>query len=375
MNFTSRRYADETIAAGYLMGDVKVGRLGLLGGVRSERTGDKNWAYIQKPAAQLTTIAQEPDPVLRASRNFIRLINSGSYSKLYPSIHATYDVMPRLKARASYSTSYGSAGFAALVPTLTVSPPTASVPTGSITISDAGLRPQFAKNTDVRLDYYTTHSGIFTVGYFKKKITDYLLTQEQGTVGAGSDNGYSGDYAGYRIFQTSNAGNVDVDGWQFSLQQRLTFLPDPLKGLTLSANYTTLATEGDFGGILATTTAVVHLKTGNVIGFTPRTGNFMAVYNYRGLTTRVVVSYTGKYISSYSAPSATVPESTANIYREPLTTVNVGFSYYWKPAVSFSCDITNINEAGPRFYRFTPDRLREIRRMPSTVTFGVNGQF
>ena len=31
--------------------------------------------------------------------------------------------------------------------------------------------------------------------------------------------------------------------------------------------------------------------------------------------------------------------------------------------------------AGPSFYRYTPERVREIRFMPSAITFGVNGQF
>jgi TonB-dependent receptor len=375
VNKTSRRYADETVTAGYLMGETRFGKLSLLGGVRQERTKDTNWSFVQRPTAELLTITQQPDPVLRADANFRKLLNTGSYSKMYPSLHATYDLTNNLKARASYSTSYAAPNFATLVPSLSVSLPSPSNPTGSVTSNTAGLKPQYSKNFDYRVDYYTKDSGVFTVGYFTKKITDYIITNNVGFVGSGSDNGFNGDYAGYQYFTSYNAGSVDVKGWQINYQQQFTFLPGLLKGLTLSANYTKLQTEGDFGGIFTGTSALTHLTTGQVTGFTPESANFMAVYNYRGWTTRVIVNYTGQYISSFTAPTTANPDTTGNFYRQPLTLVNAGVSYRYSPAVSFSIDATNITQKGPTFFRYTSDHLRELRRMPSTITFGVNGQF
>jgi hypothetical protein len=39
------------------------------------------------------------------------------------------------------------------------------------------------------------------------------------------------------------------------------------------------------------------------------------------------------------------------------------------------CDVSNIFETGPAFYRYMPARVRELRTLPAAVTFGVNGQF
>ena len=54
----------------------------------------------------------------------------------------------------------------------------------------------------------------------------------------GTDNGFNGEYGGFTLLTSSNAGTAIVQGWEFSYQQQFTFLPGLLKGLSGSANYT-----------------------------------------------------------------------------------------------------------------------------------------
>ena len=42
--------------------------------------------------------------------------------------------------------------------------------------------------------------------------------------------------------------------------------------------------------------------------------------------------------------------------------------------VNLFCDVSNILEKGPSFFRYVPERVREMRFLPSAITFGVNGQ-
>jgi TonB-dependent receptor len=200
-----------------------------------------------------------------------------------------------------------------------------------------------------------------SVSYFTKNIKDYIVTQEVGIIPFGPDNGYDGFYEGYRFFSSVNAGSAKVKGWEVDYRQQFTFLPGPLRGLGLAGNYTRLETEGDFGGTYRT--------TNEITGFTPRSANVSLMYTYRRFSGRVTTSYTGQIIRTYSTNVAN------RIYRKPITTTNLNLSFRLNRYATLYCDGSNIFEKGPSWYRYIPERVYEIRFLPSAVTFGVNGQF
>mgnify|MGYP001597262641 FL=1 len=134
------------------------------------------------------------------------------------------------------------------------------------------------------------------MGFFRKNIKDYILTQEAGIVPFGPDNGYDGYYEGYRFFTSVNGGTAKVRGWEFDYRQQFTWLPGFLRGLGLMANYTRLEAEGNFGG--------TYRRTGEIVGFTPRSANASVTYTYRGFTARVTASHTGQIITTYSVNAA-----------------------------------------------------------------------
>jgi outer membrane receptor protein involved in Fe transport len=115
--FQTTRSAVEEITAGYVQGQAKFGRLGVLAGVRSEETKVSGFGYVRvRPA----TAAQIPDPVARARNDWDNPVNNaGSYTRSFPSVHFTYDFTDRLRAQASWSTSFGRPAFTNLVPTAT----------------------------------------------------------------------------------------------------------------------------------------------------------------------------------------------------------------------------------------------------------------
>jgi hypothetical protein len=53
----------------------------------------------------------------------------------------------------------------------------------------------------------------------------------------------------------------------------------------------------------------------------------------------------------------------------------VNLSYRLSRRATLFCDVSNIFETGPSWFRYVPERVYEIRYLPSAVTFGVNGQF
>ena len=358
--YTGTDAVTEDITAGYLMAQGRLGRTGLLGGVRTEKTATSSWGWVR--ARRVSTAAQQTaDPIGSAQRDYADTFREtgGSYTKSFPSVHVTQDVTPNVRGRLSWSTSFGRPALTNVVPNETV-----NEANQTLAINNPSLLPQTAANWDATLDYYFEPVGNVSVGWFHKTIKDYIVSGVlSGTVATGADNGYNGEYGGFTVLRAANAGTAIVQGWEFSYQQQYTFLPGLLKGLSALANFTVLNTHGDFGG-------TAKLTTGQVAGFIPRSGNASVSWRYRSFSTRLLVNYVSSYITSYSAAS-----QGRNLYRFSRTVMNVGFAYQLRPSLSLSADINNLTNSPQAFYRGIPDQMQSTIIQGTTITMGVSGRF
>ena len=350
----------ETVSAAYLMVEGRVGGTGLLAGVRTEKTDTDSWGWVRSRRPS-TPAEQAADPVGAAQRDYAsnRRDLTGSYTKSFPSIHVSRNFTPNLRSRLSWSTSFGRPALLNALPNETV-----NEAEQSLTVNNPALLPQTAGNWDATLDYYFEPVGNLSAGWFHKTIHDFIVDGVvAGTIPTGNDNGYSGEYGGFTLLRSTNAGTAFVQGWEFNYQQQFTFLPGVLKGLGLLVNYTVIQTHGDFGGSQG-------LTTGQVAGFVPRTANLHVTWRHRGWSARVLTSYTSGYISSYTATSV-----GRNLYRFPRMVTHLGLAYQVRPSLTFSCDVNNVTNEGQALYRGIPDQLQS-RSLPGvTMTFGVSGRF
>ena len=358
--FNQFKYLTETNTAGYAMVQGKIQRFGFLGGVRKENTTVDADGYDQ--AHVLSTAAQQvADPAGSAQRDYgnYYTVIKGRYDNTSPSVHLSYDLAPNLKARSSWSTSLARPPFSNLFPSVTPNDGTRT-----LTINNPALKPQFNKEWDATLEYYFEPVGLLSAGWFHKDIRDYIVTGvDGGLVPTGASNGYNGDYAGYQILQSANAGDATVNGWEFSYQQQLTFLPGVLKTLSLSANYTYIVTHGVFG--------TSYLSSNQVAGFIPETGNLNLSWRYKAFGARVRTNYHGRYLSSFGG--VTAPQRS--IFRFARAVTDLGFSYGLRSNAELTCDITNVTNAPQKFYRGIPSQLQSLSLHGMGVTFGVSGRF
>ena len=364
--YTGAREVTETVSAGYLMAQGKLGREGILGrtsflgGVRTEKTEDVGvgWVRARRGSTSAEQLADPLGAVTRDYANTRREIN-GSYTKSFPSIHLTHDVTQNLRARLAWSTSFGRPGYGELLPSESI-----NENASTLTINNAGLLPQTATNWDASLDYYFEPVGTFSVGFFHKTIGDFIVRNINiGTVTSGTDNGYNGEYAGWTLFTSANAGTAYVQGWEFSYQQQFTFLPGPLKGLSGSFNYTMIETHGNFG-------TSINQTGREVVGFIPKAANAMLSWRYKKFSTRLLYNWTSDYIVEYSA--ATVGR---NRWRAAFDTLNVGVAYQARPWASLTVDVSNILNAYQEIYRGFRNQPSTINYNFITVNVGVNGRF
>lgn len=373
---TSKRYMQESVDAGYIQADFRpVKKLLLLGGGRWEHLDLETATYINKGAANsgYVTTLMDADPYSRARRNAVYTVTRSNYTNFFPSIHAVYDVTPELKARASWSTTYGRPDVIQLVPASSVNDTAQTV-----TIGNPDLKPQMAKQVELKLDYYFKNNGVLSVGVFRKHITDVLSGNNftNGTVAQGNDNGFDGLYAGYSIISARNLGEETMTGVEIDYNQRLTFLPGALKGLAVRANYTQISAEADFF-FSAAQTAPVHRSTMEIPGTAPKAGNFGLTYNRGKFGGSFDLNYTGEYpVVTVATLGINTPQFTQLIaYRKDLVTMNLGFTYRVRPDATIYFNVNNLAAEGPDRYLAFENRPREHIRSARSLILGISGSF
>lgn len=350
---TGESSVEEEMHAGYVMGGTRFGRLGVLAGVRWEEAGTRSKGWLRR--ATSPTIA---DPIARANAEFgtAPVIRRGVTSDLFPSVHFRHSFTPDLIGRASWSTSIGRPSLGDLVPNFS-----GNDAERTVTIDNPSLKPMFADNFDLSLEYYLRPVGQLTLGFFRKDLADFVFRRESGVVDPGPDNGFGGQYSGYDIVTNANGGRGRVEGVEFSYLQQLTFLPGALRGLSVLVNYTHLRAEGDYGQDSG--------GPGGLVGFVPHTANVRLSYNYRWFAPYVQWSYVGRTLDVFNA----LPQLQSERLERRL--VNAGFSIRLPRQLELFFDIANAFDEPQRTVHFvTGTRMSTIYNGPF-LSFGLNGRY
>lgn len=360
--YTSRRILEEGVDSAYVQASTKLfGRLSVLTGVRGEFVTTDTFTYFR---ARTTPVAVEPDHFKRAALDFNKMSRDGEYHKYFPSLHLAYDFTSNLKARASWSNSYGRPNLATLVAI-----PTANDTARTVTVGNPDLKPQVAKNIDLKLEYYYSDSGSISATVYRKRITDYISGNVRSgeLVPKGVDNGFDGLYEEYEFVQPTNVGYAEVRGLEVDVRQRLTFLPGALKGLTLRGNMTHLRTKGRFAG-------TIEVGNGQIQDYIPRAYNIGVMYNYKKWGASYDVNYTHSYpVVVGIAANGTF--TSGSYFRRPLTVMNAGLTYKVHPTSTLFVSLNNLEQQGPERYTFEPNRTRSVFIVPRSIKFGISGQF
>ncbi|MDO8545607.1 MAG: TonB-dependent receptor [Opitutaceae bacterium] len=335
------RRITEKIYAGYVMASIQLGRLAMLPGVRVERTETD----AEGPLSTGTP------PVFTGRKR-----NEGHYQNAFPGIHLKYTPTRNLVTRASYSTSIGRPSFDSIIPSDIIDDVNQVV-----SISNPGLKPQFSDNFDVSIEYYFEPVGLVSATVFRKEITGFQFADSSQVVGAGPNNGFGGDYEGYRIRTTANGGRARYQGFELSYQQRLTFLPGFWKGFGVTLNYTKLETKGDYGGASSTS---------QLAGFVPQTGNAGINYVYHKLDLRLNAVWRSEILVTSS------PNPVLLVYEQPRLQISLKTKYNFSRQLGVYFQIDNLNNAPiTDRYRGFESRPLQTRVATPKIIAGVEGRF
>ena len=328
---------EERVNAAYLMGNVDIGRLNVLAGVRLERTETKGTGALQgltpeeraRRAAYVGALT-DAEITRRTLAEFGgRQTRSGDYQNVLPGLHFKYTPISQLVLRLSYATNLGRPGIGQLIPRTTV-----NFDNQTISTANPSLKPQTADNFDLAAEYYFEPAGMVSVGLFYKEIKNFIYTSGGTVVGAGADNGFNGDYAGYALTTQFNGGSAKVKGIELNYSQQFTFLPGLLSGLGGYANYTRMATEGNYGA--GNAISLIPNPKGKVAGFNPETANFGLSYIRNKVTVRLQFNHRARFLSTYNAVDSQL------IHTIRRDTLDIKTLYQFTRNFSAYLDVNNI---------------------------------
>jgi len=354
---TNRSIA-ETVGAAYVLGNAKLGPLGVLTGVRVEETENDAQGPLQYLSPQeRARRAAWVGPVTEAeNRRRVqaewsgRASAGGKYRNFFPSVHLKYEPFRGVIARASWSNGIGRPAFGNIIPNNNVNDDTFRV-----TVSNPNLKPQYSNNYDLRIEYYFKSQGMFEVGVFRKRIEDYIRTDSSTIIGSGANNGFDGLYDGYTLVTQVNDGFAQIDGFEASYQQQLDFLPAWGRGFGVQANFTKLNTKG---------------PNRRVSGFLDMTANGGVSFRGFGFDIRVLGNWRSEYKTSDNANLALVQ------YQKDRFMLNVKTRYAVTKRTTVFLDVENIFGAPlDNIYAAYSDRVMTLRTFAPKVVFGVEGRF
>ena len=335
--------AREDVYAAYLQGTIDMKPLTILTGLRVEKTDVTATGSFSDPLKPLVP----------------QTTQTGSYQKLFPSVHLRYEPRKNLLFRASYSTSSARPAISDITPATTVTHGGASEAgsLGTVVVNNTDLLPQFSQNWDFSAEYYLNPVGVISVGVFRKDITDYIASFID-EIGTGANNGFGGQYVDYTLSTKTNFGKAKIEGVEINYSQQLTMLRAPFNRLSVFANYTKLETSGTYSG-----------GSTQLAGFVPEARNGGVSFSWKDISTSVRYNFKSLYLIGLN-PN---PQLSRFVTDDPTMDVNV--SYRFSSALSVYVDVINAFNKSPSWYTKDTYRIDMSELYGARLSIGISGRF
>ena len=339
--------AREDIYSGYAQYTGKIGKFGILAGVRVESTDASYGNYTFDGDGNLTGFQNNPQ----------------RYTTVFPTVQLRYDFTPTLVLRATYSTGIGRPGFNQVAGAVTI-----DTSNNIITSGNPKLKPITGNNFDLSLEYYLPGGGIAQVGVFDKEFSNYIITEDQHVA---SDPRLPDPNV--ELISFANVSTAYARGIQASYHQQFQWLPDPLKGFGLDANVTyvdssfqeySAATEQQITG-----DPLAQAVRGPLPGTSRFTANLAVFYEAHGLEARLSSQYVGAELFSLGGTKS------SDSIEDARTTLDFASSYKINKNWKVYFNAKNLTNAPLRFYMGNPSFPIQREFYDVTYEAGIKVQF
>jgi TonB-dependent receptor len=272
----------ERILAGYVLTEINVlPQLMFLPGLRYEHTRVQSAGFDFDPdTEELTPTTGEK-----------------SYGSVFPMVHARYALGSRTNIRAAYTTTVARPNFFDLVPYRLRDDEDRE-------LGNPDLDPTIARSADLLIEHYDRRIGVLSAGVFYKRLSDpiFLFT---------ADNELGG-----QDVQPGNGESGTIRGVELALQQQLRFLPGPLGGLGVFANYTYTDSDARLPGG----------REGRLQGQAAHVVNLAVSYERGPFSGQVSLNYVDDYLSEYGGDEGEEGEEFEDVYVGARTQIDASLS-------------------------------------------------
>jgi len=282
----------ERVSAGYLMNTTDFGRLRLQAGIRFEGTNESvlgNKVLFDGDGNLCGTPPADPtDPNCLGVTNAIQPVSvKSSYVDPLPSVQVRYQLPHDAAIRAAYGRGVARPNYNDLPPFFNAQLNSAN----QIDVGNPNLKPTYANNFDLLYEQFLKPVGLLQAGFFYKQISDPIY---EGVKSQITTDQYGSQYndGTWFVTQPINGKSAQVYGFEIAYQQHWTFLPGPLAGIGIFANYG--YTHSSTDGVPGRSDKPALLRQA------PHTWNISPTYDRGRISARLGLSYNAANIFEYN---------------------------------------------------------------------------
>lgn len=224
VNGDQNNAVDEKIWAAYAQVELNTELAGLpvnvVAGVRYEHTDSTSTSQIVPPSALRWDADNDFTKILAPAS--VAVTESNSYDHILPALDFSIDLTPDIKGRLSYGKTIARPDFASLFSAVDIGSNNPNRPTllggiPSATSGNPSLVPLVSDNFDLSLEWYFARSSYVSVGFFDKRVKNFVGTGQQNEFlfelrdpSSGAAGTRSGDAADYLRSISADLSDVNL---------------------------------------------------------------------------------------------------------------------------------------------------------------------
>ena len=317
-------------------------------GVRSVDTSVLSFGYHQVQNQDGST-GYTPTPISK----------EGNYSDVLPSINASMELTDDLVLRAAASQTLMRPALSDIAYKRTVSLSEFKYRDGN-----PDLKPTYADQWEIGLEWYAAEGALFAASYFEKKIEGVVRESLTGVVKDVTKYNANGTVDGvydFEIYQKVNAeGSYDVSGVELIAQFPLSMVHESLEGFGINANLTlldnSLTGESDLG-----------IPTPPE-GLADQTYNLTAYYENDSFDARVSYNYKDKYVES-------IASDMYPVYRDAYGQTDISLGYQINDTLKIILEGINITDEETSAYTIDPAFPTMYEFSGRRISLGLRADF
>ena len=354
VDFADSEYyrVDEEVLSLYAMADFKfdVATMPVMinAGVRSVDTDVLSFGYHQVQNSDGST-GYTPAPISK----------QGNYNDVLPSLNMSMELRDGLLLRAAASETLIRPALGDIAYKRTVSLNDFKYRDGN-----PDLKPTYADQWELGLEWYVGEGALFAASYFEKKIEGVVRESLTGVVQDVVKYNANGTVDGvydFEIYQKVNAeGDYDVSGVELIAQFPLNMLHPSLEGFGVNANFTmldnSLTGESDLG-----------IPTPPE-GLADETYNLTFYYENQKFDARIAYNYKDKYVEY-------IASDMYPVYRKAYGQTDLSVGYQLTDFIKFTLEGINITDEETSAYTIDPSFPSMYEFSGRRISLGVRADF